>query len=138
MRLYYNDGVYPVTWKTGMRKDRWYSMEPAKIKVTMPKSVYETILKDVNKINNNPKRDSVYLFKFELSKSESDIVEWGISEHKSGLWRMEAFIYSCSVSSKFKNGDVIVIFDIAVSEVSLMDNSILKARLRDQILNELV
>ena len=134
MRLYYNDGVYPVTWKTGMRKDRWYSMEPAKIKVTMPSTIYDIISKDINTVNSDPNRESCYRFRFDISKFESDNVKWGISDHKSGLWRVSTFVYSCSVSSRFKNGDVIAIFDLAVDNAELLDKSVF----RDRILDELV
>lgn len=134
MKIYFKNGCYPVVWKTGMKDNMWYSMEPAKLKITMPASVYDVLSKDINRVNKDPNRDSCYRFRFDISKFESDNVKWGISEHKSGLWRVGTFVYSCSISSKFKNGDVIAIFDLAVDTAVMLDKSVL----RDRILNELV
>lgn len=132
MIFYYNDVGYPMTWKSEMRDNMWYNMEPAKIKVTMPYSLYMEILNQY-KINSVDK-----LLFFEVLKSNSDIVKWGISNKNIGIWKIEACIYSMSISSKFRNGDVITIFDIAVCESIELDEGFVKQRLRDELLRELV
>lgn len=138
MMMRFKNEFYPIVWKTQMRGDMWYSMEPAKIKITMPASVYDVLSKDINRINNDPDRDSCYRLSFDVIKFESDNVKWRISYHKSGVWRVNTFVYNCTVSSKFRNGDVIAIFDIAVDNADILDKSIFTSILRDRILNELV
>lgn len=134
MKIYYKGECYPLIWKTQMRKDLWYSMEPARLKITMPRSIYDYISSEVNRTNNRMDDSGLYELKFEVHKSESDIVKWGVSDKKTGLWEIEALVYSCIMSSEFTDGTVIGIFDVGVMEVKVQD----KSRLRDYLLNEIV
>ena len=68
MKLYYNGRGYPVQWKSLMRKDMWYNMEPVKIKFTLPESVYKAILIDI-KLNKDEYRD-IFSFNLLLNKDE--------------------------------------------------------------------
>ena len=48
MKFFYNGKGFPCNWKTQMKSDNmWYSMEPVKLTVTIPQSLYDIILLDI-------------------------------------------------------------------------------------------
>ena len=50
--LLYDEKKYKViSWKSSKKPDRWYSMDPIKIKVVFPKQVYDKI-RNSNLIHN--------------------------------------------------------------------------------------
>ena len=69
MKLYYNGKGYPVKWKSLMRKDMWYNMEPVKIKLTLPESVYKAILVDIKLDNENKTQKNINFRRDIFSKS---------------------------------------------------------------------
>lgn len=144
MKLYYKDKGYPVVWKSQMKSNMWYSMEPVKLHVVMPISVYKEIYNFFIKEINSDGSDMSVLHQqdntinFQIHVSETDKINSRVIEqdrHKQGLWDLECFIISASFSSKFKNESVMAIFDVNVMNCDfIIDKSIL----RDLLLNELV
>ena len=132
MKLYYNGKGYPVQWKSLMRKDMWYNMEPVKIKFTLPESVYRAILIDI-KLNNEDDRDTfnfnLLLKKDELSRDRDKLVV-----ESNEYWKIKSFVDRCSITSRFRNGDVVAIFELSIFEEEELD----KSELREVLLNELV
>ena len=59
MKFFYNGKGFPCNWKTQMKSDNmWYSMEPVKLTVTIPQSLYDIILLDIKlDKKNNTLRD---------------------------------------------------------------------------------
>ena len=45
----YNGNHYKCVWRTLMDKNSWYNMQPAKINVTIPISLYKKIMKEIKK-----------------------------------------------------------------------------------------
>lgn len=43
MLMYYKDCVFPIKWKTLMKKGMWYSMEPSSIIAIIPKDDFKKI-----------------------------------------------------------------------------------------------
>lgn len=138
MKLYLNGKGYPMTWKTQMKDDMWYSMEPARIKVTLPESEYRKISEFTKKEMRLCEYDT---FVFQVYKSESDKMKWIHTSHtgsefkeNNGLWNVDCFVYSASICSKFRNGLVTAVFDVNACSFTKCNKSIL----RDLLLNELV
>ena len=126
-----------------MRKNMWYSMEPAKLTVSMPISVYEKIKHDI-KIENEgscfaTKWDLIDrdrdILNFRVKKHDSDTSRWGLSENGvGGWWDVISYLDSVTISSKFKDGNVIAHFSIFIRDSIELD----KSESREMILNELV
>ena len=132
MKLYYNGRGYPVQWKSLMRKDMWYNMEPVKIKFTLPESVYKAILIDI-KLNKDEHRD-IFSFNLLLNKDEMSRDRDKLVAETSEYWKIDACVDRASITSRFRNGDVIVIFEVSIFEEEELD----KSELREILLNELV
>ena len=130
MRLYYNGKGYPVKWKSLMRKDMWYNMEPVRIKLTLPESTYKAILID---IKSNEYRD-IFSFNLLLNKDEMSRDRDKLVVETNEFWKIDACVDRASISSRFRNGDVIAIFEVSIFEEEELD----KSELRDLLLNELV
>jgi hypothetical protein len=130
MIFYYNNIGYPMNWKSKMNSDMFYNMEPAKIKVTLPYDIYRKIYDDLRNEKNE--------IHFKVLKRKYDKVKWSISEESYGLWSIDAFVYSLSISSKFRNGDVTMVIDIGVFEFKKFSDQEYKSVLRDELLKELV
>ena len=132
MKLYYNGRGYPVQWKSLMRKDMWYNMEPVKIKLTLPESVYKAILIDI-KLNKDEYRD-IFSFNLLLNKDEMSRDRDKLVVETNEYWKIDACVDRVSITSRFRNGDVIAIFEVSIFEEEELD----KSELRDLLLNELV
>lgn len=132
MKLYYNGRGYPVQWKSLMRKDMWYNMEPVKIKFTLPESVYKAILIDI-KLNKDEHRD-VFSFNLLLNKDEISRDRDKLVVETNEYWKIDACLDRVSITSRFRNGDVIAIFEVSIFEEEELD----KSELRNILLNELV
>ena len=132
MKLYYNGRGYHVQWKSLMRKDMWYNMEPVKIKFTLPESVYKAILIDI-KLNKDEHRD-VFSFNLLLNKDEISRDRDKLVVETNEYWKIDACVDRASITSRFRNGDVIAIFEVSIFEEEELD----KSELRDILLNELV
>ena len=134
MKLYYNGKGYPVKWKSLMRKDMWYNMEPVKIKFTLPESVYKSILIDIKFDGENKTLRDIFRFNLLLQKGELSRDRDKLVVEKNEYWKIDAYLDRCSITSRFRNGDVIAIFEISIFEEVELD----KSELREVLLNELV
>jgi hypothetical protein len=132
MKLYYNGKGYPVKWKSLMRKDMWYNMEPMRIKITLPESVYKAILIDI-KLNKDELRD-IFSFNLLLNKDELSRDRDKLVVETNEYWKIDACVDRVSISSRFRNGDVTAIFEVSIFEEEELD----KSELRNILLNELV
>ena len=131
MKLYYNGKGYECKWKTLMREDMWYNIEPVKIKFTLPESVYKAILIDI-KLDSND-RDT-FSFNLLLQKGETSRDRDKLLVETNELWKIDAYVNRFSISSRFRNGEVTAIFEVSIFEEEELD----KSELRDILLNELV
>src|ERR1019366_2578749 len=106
----------------------WASFEPIKMKVTMPKVIYDDLILEYERGNLSSNKD-YNQFEFDLLLSnpplgwQSKVIEGQIG---SELWAITSAIYSHIISSKFPNGDIIAIFELGVSSRSLHDKSKLR------------
>jgi hypothetical protein len=132
MKLYYNGSGYDCKWKTQMRKDMWYNMEPVKIKLTLPESVYKAILIDI-KLNKDEHRD-IFSFNLLLNKDEMSRDPDKLTVETNEYWKIDACVDRVSISSRFRNGEVTTIFEVSIFEEEELD----KSELRNLLLNELV
>jgi len=132
MKLYYNGRGYPVQWKSLMRKDMWYNMEPVKIKFTLPESVYKALLIDI-KLNKDEHRD-IFSFNLLLNKDEMSRDRDKLVVETNEYWKIDACVDRASITSRFRNGDVVAIFEVSIFEEEELD----KSELREILLNELV
>lgn len=134
MKLYYNGKGYPVKWKSLMRKDMWYNMEPAKLKLTIPESVYNAILLDIKLDSENKTLRDIFRFNLLLQKDDFSRDPDKLTIETNEFWKIDAYLDRVSISSRFRNGDVTVIFEISIFEQIELD----KSELRDLLLNELI
>jgi hypothetical protein len=132
MKLYYNGRGYPVQWKSLMRKDMWYNMEPVKIKFTLPESVYKAILIDI-KLNKDEYRD-IFSFNLLLNKDEMSRDRDKLVVETNEYWKIDACVDRVSITSRFRNGEVTAIFEVSIFEEEELD----KSELRNILLSELV
>jgi hypothetical protein len=131
MKLYYNGSGYDCKWKTQMRKDMWYNMEPVKIKLTLPESVYKAILIDI-KLSNEDRE--TFSFNLLLQKGEMSRDRDKLVVETNEYWKIESYLDRVSISSRFRNGEVTTIFEVSIFEEEELD----KSQLRNLLLNELV
>jgi len=131
MKLYYDEKGYNCTrgsgtikldgLKKGLKKGYWYkNASYTKLKATIPRTIFDKILSDIKK-----DRDSSDIFKFNLYLTEGRV---------KGFYYIESYLDSTLICSKFRNGDITVIFNIRIIKEQLLD----KSYLRDIILNELM
>lgn len=134
MKLYYNGKGYPVKWKSLMRKDMWYNMEPVKIKFTLQESVYKAILIDIKLDDENKTLRDIFKFNLLLQKGELSRDRDKLVVESNEYWKIDAYLDRCSITSRFRNGDVTAIFEVSIFEEMELD----KSELREVLLNELV
>lgn len=135
MKLYYNGKGFPCKWKTQMNNDNmWYSMEPVKLTVTIPESLYDIILLDIKLDKKNNTLRDIFRFRLLLQKGEMSRDRDKLVVENNELWDMETYLDRSTISSKFRNGDVKVVFYLSVFEEKELD----KSELRNILLSELV
>lgn len=134
MKFFYNGKGFPCKWKTQMNEDMWYSMEPAKLTVTIPKSLYDIILLDIKLDNKNNTLHDIFRFRLLLQKGEISRDRDKLVVETNELWNMETYLDRATISSKFRNDEVKVVFHLSVFEETELD----KSELRDILLSELV
>ncbi len=135
MKLYYNGKGYPCNWKTQMKNDNmWYSMEPVKIKFTLPESVYDAIMIDIKLDEENKTLRDIFRFNLLLQKDEMSRDKYKLTVESNELWKIDAYLDRASISSKFRNGDVTAVFEVSIFEEEELD----KSELRNILLSELV
>ena len=133
MKLYYNGKGFPCKWKTKIKNDMWYSMEPAKLTVTIPQSLYDIILLNIKLDNKNNTLQDIFRFRLLLQKGEMSRDRDKLVVETNELWNMETYLNRATISSKFRNGEVKVVFHLSVFEETELD----KSELREILLNEL-
>jgi len=132
MKLYYNGKGYPCNWKTQMKSDNmWYSMEPVKIKLTIPESVYNAILIDI-KLDKNDRK--TFSFNLLLQKDDFSRDPDKLTIETNELWKIDTYLNRVSISSRFRNGEVTAVFEVSIFEQEELD----KSELRNLLLGELV
>ncbi len=135
MKFFYNGKGYPCKWKTQMKNDNmWYSMEPVKLTVTIPRSLYDVILLDIKLDKSNNTLNDIFRFNLLIQKGEMSRDRDKLVADQNELWSMETYLNRSTISSKFKNDEVTVVFDLSVFEDVELD----KSELRNLLLNELV
>jgi hypothetical protein len=134
MKFYYDGIGYPCKWKTKTPKNMWYSQEPAKLKVTLPMSVYDKIKKDIKADNANENLFDV--IKFKVLKDEGEILNFYKSKDSvKEMWQLECYLNSFIICSQFKREKLLIVnFDISVIESELLE----KSELRNVLLNEIL
>ena len=139
MKLYYDGIGYPCKLKSEMKgNNTWYSMEPVKVKVTLPKYIYDKILLDIKLDNENDTLRDIFRFKLLIQKGELSRNKDNWNRHsqvvQNELWKLETYLDRLTITSKFRNGDVTAIFGLSIfSEIELD-----KSDIREIILNELI
>lgn len=124
MKLYYKYDKYDCTIKTELKKNEWANFEPVKVKSIMPLSDYLKLSDDI--------KDSDGEFHFKLlvnKKDKHDCVSIG----DDGLWSIDSKVDRSTITSRFKDGVVNVIFKLSIFESDEAD----KSELRDLIINDL-
>ena len=135
MKLYYNGKGFTCKWKTQMKNDNmWYSMEPVKLTATIPESLYDIILLDIKLDKKNNTLRDIFRFRLLLQKGEMSRDRDKLVVENNELWDMETYLDRSTISSKFRNGDVKVVFYLSVFEEKELD----KSELRNILLSELV
>lgn len=134
MKLYYKGKGYPVKWKSLMRQDMWYNMEQAKLKLTIPESVYNEILLDIKLDSENKTLKDIFRFNLLLQKDDFSKNPDKLTIETNEFWKIYAYLDRASISSRFRNGDVTAIFEISIFEQIELD----KSELRNILLNELI
>jgi len=135
MKLYYNGKGYPCNWKTQMKSDNmWYSMEPVKIKFTLPESVYNAIMIDIKLDKENKTLRDIFRFNLLLQKDDFSRDPDKLTIETNELWKIDAYLDRASISSRFRNGDVTAVFEVSIFEEEELD----KSELRNILLNEFV
>lgn len=112
----------------------WYSMEPVKLTVTMPQSLYDIILLDIKLDKENKTLHDIFRFNLLLQKGEMSRDRDKLVVETNEFWEMETYLNRATISSKFRNDDVKVVFDISVFEENELD----KSELRNILLSELL
>ena len=107
----------------------WYNMEPVKIKLTLPESVYNAILIDVRLNEENIFRFNLLLQKGEISRDRDKLVV-----ETNEYWKIDSRLDKRTISSRFRNGEVTAIFEVSIFEEEELD----KSELREVLLNELI
>jgi hypothetical protein len=134
MKFYYNDVGYICNWKTKMSKNMWYNMEPAKVKVSLPKNILHKILLDVKEDTKNNTLHDIIKFKILKSTGEELYFNDSINDNNE-LWQLECYLNSSIISSEYKKeGIVSVHFDILVIDSQLLNRD----EMRDILLSEIL
>jgi len=139
MIFHYRENSFKCQWKTQMKKDMWYSMEPTKVKVTMPKSLYDVIMKDIKEDESNKTLHDIIRFRIQKEKGETLYFNES-DKSENEYWDIDAYLESATISSMYnhrspyKETKVTVHFTINVFETKKLE----KSEIRDILLNELV
>lgn len=124
MKLYYKYDKYDCTIKTELKKNEWANFEPIKVKVTMPLSDYMRITDDITHCDDE--------FHFKLLVNKKDKHDC-VSIEEDGLWSIDSRVNRSTITSKFNNGDVNVIFKLSIFESEKSS----KSELRDLVITDL-
>lgn len=124
MKLYYKYDKYDCTIKTELKKNEWANFEPIKVKVTMPLSDYMRITDDITNCDDE--------FHFKLLVNKKDKHDC-VSIEEDGLWSIDSRVNRSTITSKFNNGDVNVIFKLSIFESEKAN----KSELRDLVITDL-
>lgn len=140
MKFYYNDSNgYECTWKTSMKGNYWYNMEPVVVKVRVPIEIYNQIKKDIILKNEDIRelkdKGLEDIFHFKILKQKNEKVRWGVySSDDVELWNFTAILDRISYTSKFTDNTVMAHINCLIQEHGKSDIS----EVRELLLNELV
>jgi hypothetical protein len=109
-------------------------MEPVKIKLTIPESVYKAILIDIKLDEKNKTLRDIFRFNLLLQKDDFSRDPDKLTIETNELWKINSYLDRVSTTSKFRNGEVTAIFEVSIFEEEELD----KSELRNILLNELV
>jgi hypothetical protein len=135
MKFYYDGVGYPCKWKTKMNKSMWYSQEPAKLRVTLPVSVYDKIKRDI-KADNGKLFD---IIKFKILKNENEKLNfYNSNDSEKEMWQLECCLEYSIICSEFKESKENKLFSV-IFDLTVMDNELMnKSDMRELILNEIL
>jgi hypothetical protein len=123
MKIYINNRLLEVEWKSLMEPDMWYSMEPAILKIKkIHRNEYHSLLKD--------KKDNVSITVYKLKSDFTDKLD----EYKAGLFDIEIILYYSKVVKRRRDGYLDIILNVCVKEMEQKD----KSELRDILLETLI
>lgn len=139
MKLYYDGIGYPCKLKSEMKgNNTWYNMEPVKVKVTLPKYIYDKILLDIKLDNENKTLQDIFRFKLLIQKGELSRNKDNWNTHsqvvQNEFWELETYLDGLTITSKFRNGDITAKFSLSIFSEMELD----KSELRELILNQLI
>ena len=134
MKFFYNGKGFPCKWKSQIKGDMWYNMEPVKIKFTLPESVYDAIMIDIKLDEENKTLRDIFRFRLLLQKGDFSRDPDKLTIETNEYWKIDSYLDRASISSKFRNGDVTAVFEFSIFEQEELD----KSELRNILLSELV
>lgn len=142
MKFYHNSIGYKCEWKSLMKgSELWYSMEPARLSITMPKSIYNDIINSlklrtaIQKSKSLSYGETEPMLNLKILKELNEEVKWGIhSSDQIELWEIDALLDRISISSEFPDGTIIAKLDINIDQSNKCD----KSELRELLLNEIL
>jgi hypothetical protein len=134
MKFFYNGKGFPCKWKSQIKGDMWYNMEPVKLIVTIPQSLYDIILLDIKLDKENKTLHDIFRFNLLLQKGEMSRDRDKLLVELNEFWNIDSYLHRSTIASKFKNDEVTIVFDISVFEEVELD----KSELRNLLLGELV
>jgi hypothetical protein len=134
MKFFYNGKGFPCKWKSQIKGDMWYNMEPVKLIVTIPQSLYDIILLDIKLDKENKTLHDIFRFNLLLQKGEMSRDRDRLLVELNEFWNIDSYLHRSTIASKFKNDEVTIVFDISVFEEVELD----KSELRNLLLGELV
>lgn len=142
MFFIYENNSFKCVCKSMMKKDMWYSMEPVKVKVTIPKSLYNEILKDIKNDEDNETLHDIIRFRIQKEKDEILFINESKDSVKSRneYWDIDAYLDSATISSIYnsKNNDketlVTTHFTINIFEKKKLE----KSETRDILLSKIL
>ena len=86
-----------------------------------------------NQKNKNFQRD-IFRFNLLLSKDELSRDRDRLIVETNEYWKIDAYLDRVSITSRFRNGEVIAIFEVSIFEEVELD----KSEIREVLLNELI
>ena len=134
MKFFYNGKGFPCKWKSQIKGDMWYNMEPVKIKFTLPESVYDAIMIDIKLDEENKTLRDIFRFRLLLQKGDFSRDPDKLTIETNEYWKIDSYLDRASISSKFRNGDVTAVFEFSIFEQEELD----KSELRNILLSELI
>ena len=133
MLMYYKDCVFPITWKTLMKKGMWYSMEPSKITAIIPTKDYKKVRMSI--LNSIKNRTSQNFIINRTGKNESENTYIDYLGGLYGYIDCDMIIRKATkLSENKKEVKIIIEFDCEYQQ--LEDKSVIRDLLLKNLLDE--